>query len=119
MRTKFLSPFLAVVISQKFSQFKRQCLSLTASSDEEADNARKALAEGLTAVSRLFDEMPYFLSEDFTLVDCYLAPLLWRLDVLGVKLPPRASAIQGYLDRVFVRDGFMASLSEAERELRA
>ena len=86
-------------------------------SDEEADNARKALAEGLTAVSRLFDEMPYFLSEDFTLVDCYLAPLLWRLDVLGVKLPPRASAIQGYLDRVFVRDGFMAILITAIMEI--
>jgi RNA polymerase-associated protein len=91
---------------------------------ENADNentlkaARKALSTGLIGVARLFGEMPYFLSEEFTLVDCCLAPLLWRLPHLGIELPAAQSkAIYAYARRIFTRDSFIASLTEAEREL--
>jgi hypothetical protein len=33
-------------------------------------------------------------------------------------LPPQAKAISKYAERLFARDGFKASLSEAEREMR-
>lgn len=80
--------------------------------------ARKELREGLTTLIPVFNEMPYFLSEEFTLVDCTIAPLLWRLPYLGIKLPKNAKPILDYAERMFDRDSFQASLTEAEREIR-
>ena len=65
----------------------------------------------------IFADMPYFLSEEFSLVDCCIAPLLWRLPSLGIELPPQAKSIKDYCKRIFKRDDFQASLTEAEREL--
>ena len=85
---------------------------------KQVDAAREALKDALTTVAPVFSNSPYFLSDDFTLVDCCIAPLLWRLPQLGIKLPRSAKAILKYEDRVFKRDAFQASLTEAERELR-
>lgn len=85
---------------------------------KEADAARKELQDSLTSLAPVFADMPYFLSEDFSLVDCCIAPLLWRLPSLGIKLPPRAKAVHKYAERIFERDAFETSLTEAERELR-
>ena len=84
----------------------------------EADDARKALRDQLITTAPIFAEMPYFLSEDFTLVDCYLAAILWRLPSFGIELPASAKAIHDYAERIFKRDSFQTSFSEAERELR-
>nr|WP_238541261.1 glutathione binding-like protein [Yersinia pestis] len=63
-------------------------------------------------------ETPFFMSEEFSLVDCYLAPLLWRLPVLGIEFTGAGSKeLKGYMTRVFERDAFLASLTEAEREM--
>lgn len=83
-----------------------------------AKAARTELKESLFSLAPVFAENPYFLSEDFTLVDCCLAPLLWRLPAYGIELPKAAKSIQQYAERIFKRDSFQASLSEAERELR-
>ena len=86
---------------------------------DEAEIARRELANGLTALAPVFAEMPYFLSEDFSLVDCWIAPLIWRLPSLGVELSAaKAKPIFKYAETVFARDSFQASLSESERELR-
>lgn len=85
---------------------------------DEAELARRELANGLVALAPVFAEMPYFLSEDFSLVDCWIAPLLWRLPSLGVELSSKAKSIFTYEEKVFARDSFQASLSESERELR-
>ncbi len=88
--------------------------------EKEKDKARSELTESLLTVAPVFGDNPYFLSEEFTLVDCYLAPLLWRLDVLGIKLKGRgAKEIQQYMDRLFERESFQASLTELELEMRA
>ena len=88
-------------------------------SEKEKDKARSELTESLLTVAPVFGDNPYFLSEEFTLVDCYLAPLLWRLDVLGIKLKGRgAKEIQQYMDRLFERESFEASLTELEEEMR-
>jgi RNA polymerase-associated protein len=79
--------------------------------------AKKALIEGLTSVASAFGEMPFFLSEEFSLVDCCLLPLLWRLPSLGITLPPEAKPILVYAERLFKRDAFVASLTEAECRL--
>ncbi|MGL9722316.1 stringent starvation protein SspA [Sodalis sp. (in: enterobacteria)] len=89
------------------------------SSGSEADNARRQLREELLAVAPVFNEAPFFMSEEFSLVDCYLAPLLWRLPQLCIELAGAgAKELKGYMTRVFERDAFLASLTEAEREMR-
>ncbi len=80
--------------------------------------ARKELRESLTAGTPIFTHKPYFMSDDFGLVDCSIAPLLWRLPVLGIELPPQANPVMEYASRLFERESFQESLTEAEREMR-
>jgi stringent starvation protein A len=80
--------------------------------------AKKDLTESIASVAEVFNAMPYFLSEDFTLVDASVAPILWRLRHYGIELPKEAKSINTYADRLFERDGFKLSLTESERELR-
>ncbi len=82
-----------------------------------SDAARKELYESLVALAPVFNDTPYFLSQEFSLLDCALAPLLWRLPHLGISLPPSAKPIQTYAKRLFKRSSFQASLTEVEREL--
>ncbi|WP_210396726.1 stringent starvation protein SspA [Motiliproteus sediminis] len=92
---------------------------LTSLDDDAVEEARKTLRESLVAIAPIFAEKPFFMSDEFTLVDCCMAPLLWRLEQLGIELPGQAGKlIQAYMDRLFERDSFQASLSEAEKEMR-
>jgi len=84
-----------------------------------ATKARKELKEGLTAAAPIFAAKPFFMSDEYTLVDASLAPLLWRLPLLGVELSGAAGKqVNTYAARMFTRAGFINSLSEAEREMR-
>jgi RNA polymerase-associated protein len=87
--------------------------------DREAKAARKQLQDSLISLAPLFANKPYFLSDEFTLVDCYLAPLLWRLPKLGIELPKTAKTVQTYAERMFKRPTFKTSLTETEQELAA
>ena len=86
---------------------------------EDADSARQFLLESLLALEPLFADKPYFLSEEFSLLDCVLGPLLWRLPSLGVEIPSDALGLANYMDRLFKRESFQFSLTDAERQLRA
>jgi RNA polymerase-associated protein len=79
--------------------------------------ARKELRESLTGVSPLFGDKPYFLSEEMSLVDCCLLPVLWRLPMLGIELPRQAKPLLDYMERQFAREAFQASLSAVERDM--
>ena len=84
--------------------------------DIAAANAKKVLRDNLTAIAPSFSQMPFFMSEDYTLVDCCMAPLMWRLTQYGIKLPMSAKPLQQYADRLFERDAFKESLSPTEKE---
>ncbi len=87
---------------------------------KEADKARKELRESLIGISPIFEAMSYFMSEEFTLVDCCLAPILWRLPELNIELPEKqVKPLLGYMSRVFEREAFKESLNEREKEMRA
>ncbi len=90
-------------------------------SDNEiaAANARKVLRDNLTSIATAFIQMSYFMSNDYTLVDCCMAPLMWRLEQYGIKLPMSGRPIQQYADRLFERQAFQTSLSEVEKEYNA
>jgi RNA polymerase-associated protein len=77
---------------------------------------KKVLLESLVDLMPVFEDTPYFLSEEFSIIDCCIAPLLWRLPNLGIQLPPLAKPIKRYMQRVFARDSFRASLSNIEKE---
>lgn len=84
-----------------------------------ATKARKELKEGLMAAAPVLAANPYFMSEEYSLVDATLAPLLWRLPHLGVELNGAAGKqVNTYAAQMFTRPGFVRSLSEAEREMR-
>lgn len=86
---------------------------------KEADKARKELRESLIGIAPIFDDMPFFMSDEFSLVDTCIAPILWRLPTLGIELPEKqVKPLLTYMERLFGRDAFKASLSEAEREMR-
>lgn len=82
-----------------------------------APRARTVIRDGLTVISPIFKEQLYTLGEEFSLVDCSLAPLLWRLGRYGIELPKQAKPILDYAQRVFARKAFQLSLTEAEREM--
>jgi len=89
-------------------------------SKDAADKARKELLESIAPIAPIFQEMPFFMSEEFTIVDCCLAPILWRLDAMEVKLPntKQVQPLLSYMERLFKRDSFLRSLTELEKEMR-
>jgi RNA polymerase-associated protein len=94
---------------------------IIASPDSKAaEAARKEFRESLLTIASIFEEVPYFMSEEFTLVDCCLAPMLWRLPELGIALPNnrQIKPLLDYMDRLFERPSFQESLTDLEREIR-
>ncbi|MFV0477205.1 MAG: glutathione S-transferase N-terminal domain-containing protein [Parahaliea sp.] len=89
-------------------------------SDNVVKKAIKELREGITAVAPIFSEKPFFMSDEFTLVDCCIAPILWRLPSLGVDIrsSKQTKPLLNYMDALFSRESFRESLSEQEREMR-
>ena len=91
---------------------------IESSDSSKSSSAQKNMKDNLTAIAPAFGHKPYFMSDEYTLVDCSMAPLLWRLPEYGVKLPASARPVEQYADRLFERDAFKSSLSEAEKEIR-
>ncbi len=82
------------------------------------DAVRKELRDSLVSVSPIFEQKPYFMSDEFSLLDCAITPLLWRLPYLGIELPASAKPLLKYAERMFDRESFRESLTEGERELK-
>ncbi len=93
-------------------------MNLVLAEGKEATKARKQLKDRLVAANNVFASKPFFMSEEFTLADCSIAPLLWRLPKMGIDLPAQAADVSAYADRLFARPGFRLSLTEYEKELR-
>ncbi len=90
----------------------------TSDDKEEVNAARRDLQERLVQMIPVFDHQPYFLSEDYSLVDVSLAVLLWRLPSLNVELPKSAKSIRDYSEKVLSREMFGESLSDDELDMR-
>jgi RNA polymerase-associated protein len=80
--------------------------------------SRKLLRESILQSTELFAAKPYFLSDEFSLVDATIAPVLWRLPMYGIELGSAAQPIEAYMERVFARQSFQKSLTELEQEMR-
>ena len=86
--------------------------------EKAATRARKMLRDSLAASAEVFSAKPFFLSDEFSLVDATIAPILWRLDYYRIDLPAQAKPVLKYAERLFKRESFKASLTEAEKEMR-
>ena len=93
--------------------------TITGGERRAVTRARNTIKDGLTVISQLFKEQPYVIGDEFSLVDCCLAPILWRLDYYGINLPRQAKAIMDYAERIFARKSYQLSLTEAEKELKS
>lgn len=75
------------------------------------DRVRKNLRDSLIAVSAAFNDTPFFLSAEFSLLDCMLAPVLWRLPQLDLVLPEKpCRGLLRYREQMVARSSFKASL---------
>ena len=77
----------------------------------QAAIAKKQLSDSLITLSPLFAHKPYFMADDFGWCDVLLAPLLWRLEEMGIELPRAISRpLFDYQQRVSERDSFQKSV---------
>ncbi len=81
------------------------------------NSLRKKLKSMLNASLDLFSSNKYFLNDELTVIDCVLAPILWRLEYFGISLGKEQKAIIDYMETVFSRETFQDSLSEDEEEM--
>ncbi len=85
------------------------------SGEKKSARAKKMLKESLLSAEPIFQAQPYFMGDEFSLIDCALVPLLWRLPALGIDLP--GEALNNYAQRQFNREGFISSLTGIEKEM--
>lgn len=83
-----------------------------------ADKARTAVAENLTMIAPIFDKQKYMLGDEFSMLDVAIAPLLWRLEHYGIRLPKQAASLLKYSERLFSRPLFIDALSASEKIMR-
>ena len=92
-------------------------ITLDGATGKAAETAAKQLKESIIAANELFKMSEYVLNEELSLVDCTLGPLLWRLPHYGVKLGKPGASVEAYAHRIFSRESFKSSLTQAERDL--
>ncbi len=92
------------------------CLRASHGGSRGKTRARKELLDLIVSSEPLFREGPYLMSEEhYGLADCVVAPVLWRLPHMHVKLPAEARALRAYMQRCFHRNNFAGSLTRRER----
>ena len=90
---------------------------LDSGTEKTASKARKTLRDSLASSAEVFAAKPFFLSDDFSLVDATIAPVLWRLKHYRIELPAQARPVLEYAERLFERESFQTSMTETEREM--
>jgi len=78
---------------------------------------RKELREAILATSDVFKIKPWFLSDEFSVVDATLAPILWRLKHYEIDIPQQAQPLARYAAALLARPSVRASLSEVELDM--
>jgi RNA polymerase-associated protein len=87
------------------------------SGEKKSARAKKLLRESILSAEPIFAAHPYFMNDEFSLIDCVIAPLLWRLPSIGIDISTPNDVITNYAQRLFKRPAFKLSLSEAEKEM--
>lgn len=81
-----------------------------------SQHAQQQLRDTLISLTPLFQHYPYFMSENFTILDCMLAPIFIRLKHMGIDLPKQqCRPILLYCQRIFNRPAFLQSMTLQEK----
>jgi stringent starvation protein A len=96
--------------------YKQYHQLIDAKNDKDRNKAKQLLLEMIVSLEPVFAQHIYFLNEEFSMVDCCLAALIWRLPQLGITIPIKNKGFHAYCERVFERHTFKESLSDAESE---
>ncbi len=86
----------------------------------KAKTVKKELKSLIVSSCALLKEKPYFMNEEFSLVDCCIAPILWRLPMIGIEIPNDAKhkPLNLYMKKIFTMPSFIESLTELEKDMR-
>jgi RNA polymerase-associated protein len=84
----------------------------------EAPRLRGELRDLIVQTVDFVKNKPYFVSDELSLVDVTIAPILWRLPRYRIDLPKEAAPLHKYANLLFSRPAFRLSLSPQEREMR-
>ncbi|MCU4414135.1 glutathione S-transferase N-terminal domain-containing protein [Acinetobacter sp. WU_MDCI_Axc73] len=77
---------------------------------------QKEFKDTLISLAPLFQHFPYFMSENFGILDCMIAPMFLRLQSMGIELSPQQSRpLLLYCNRVFSRPAFVKSMTHQEK----
>ncbi len=89
-------------------------------SQKDFDASKKLLASLVSGIVLVLKEKPFFMNDEFTLVDCYMTAILYRLPYLGVSVPKSKSfsSLKSYQEKLFKRPSFELSLTDSERDLK-
>lgn len=89
--------------------------------DAAKKKATKQLKSLITGTAPIFKEKSFFMNDEFSLVDCCIAPILWRLPLVDIEIPKdnKNRPINEYMKSVFTRKSFINSLTELEKEIRS
>jgi len=90
---------------------------LLGNDDSKKEQAIQEFKNSLSSVAPIFEAKPFFMSDDFSLVDCSIAPLFWRLKEYGIELPEQANSVKVYTERLFNRPSLIESLTEEEKTI--
>ncbi len=83
-----------------------------------AEKARMIIRDNLTQIAPIFAKQKFMLGDEYSMLDVAVAPLLWRLDYLGIQLPKQAAPLLKYAERIFSRPAFIEALTPIEKSMR-
>jgi len=117
-----VDPVLRAQFRLAMYRFERDWYGLAAQIERETDRRqqqrlKKELRDTILQTSDVFKVKPFFLSDEFSVVDATIAPILWRLRRYEIDLPPEAQPLARYAAAILARPAFRASLSESELEM--
>ena len=93
-------------------------MDVEGSDDAKKNKALKTITEGLLQLVPILNKQPYLLYDEYSMLDVAMAPLLWRLDHYGIKLPASAKPLMKYADSLFNRPLFDEAMTPAEKAMR-
>lgn len=94
-------------------------VDVKSSGEKKSTAAKQKLKDNIMLSLDFIQGKKFFLSDDFSIIDCSMAPILWRLPEYDIELPNTAKPILKYADRLFERTSFIENLSEQEEEIRS
>jgi len=85
---------------------------------KSADKARAVVRDNLTQIAQILTKQKFLLGDEFSMLDVAIAPLLWRLELYGIRMGKDAAPLMKYAERIFSRQGFIDALTPSERAMR-